>query len=223
MSGFFAKDLKPEAIPTIKTSSTIAEVLQLFRDYKVTHLAVVNNEEYLGLIEENDILGFRKSRQAIGALPLKIISVSGKVTDNIMDLLYLFYTHKLSVLPIVDKKNRFVKYCSHSSLLEALSELLSAHYPGAILMLELPVKNYSLAHISSIIEENNAHVLTSLVHTLPDSTLMHLYLKLDTQDVSYILPHFDRFNYQVLLLSGESFSQDILEERLQLLMKFLNI
>ncbi|MCX7696918.1 MAG: CBS domain-containing protein [Bacteroidales bacterium] len=223
MSGFFAKDLKPEAIPTVKTSSTVSEVLQIFRDYKINHLAIVNNEEYLGLIDENEILGFKKSKQAIGALPLKIISVFGKISDNVLDLLYLFITHKLSVLPIVDRKNRFVKYCSPLSLLESISELLSAHYPGAVIMLELPVRDYSLTHISSIIEENNAHVLATFVHTCPDSMLMQVFLKLDTQDVSYILPHFERFNYHVLALSGENFSQDIFEERLQLLFKYLNM
>jgi|GEM_PF-73660 len=223
MSYFFVKDLEPEAFPTVRTSTTIEEVLNLFRDYKVSHLAVVNNEEYLGLIEENEVLLYKKSKQPIGALPLHVITVSGKLSDHILDLLFLSVTHKLSILPIVDEKKHFIKYCTVNTLVKALSELLSVQYPGAILVLEVPIRSYSLAHISSIIEENNAHVLSVMVNTFPDSTLMHVIIKIDRQDVSFILNNFERYHYKVVAYIGEDLNQDILEERYNLLIKFLNI
>jgi len=47
-------------IPQLQIHDTLAKALQLMNDFKLTHLPVVSNEKFLGLISEEDLLGRRK-------------------------------------------------------------------------------------------------------------------------------------------------------------------
>ena len=51
-----AAELNNNIIPQLKLNDTVGKALQLFIDFKVTHLPVVTGEKFLGLISEDDLL-----------------------------------------------------------------------------------------------------------------------------------------------------------------------
>ena len=50
-----AIDLISDQIPVVKTSDTGNQALQWMDLFKVSHLPIVNNEQFLGLISDKDI------------------------------------------------------------------------------------------------------------------------------------------------------------------------
>ena len=51
-----AQELSSNILPQLQLSDTVAKALQLMSDFKITHLPVVSEEKYLGLIREDDLL-----------------------------------------------------------------------------------------------------------------------------------------------------------------------
>ena len=51
-----AQELVNNALPRIELSDTVSKALQLMNDFKITHLPVVSEDKYLGLISEDDLI-----------------------------------------------------------------------------------------------------------------------------------------------------------------------
>jgi acetoin utilization protein AcuB len=57
-------------IPQLQIHDTLAKALQLMNDFKLTHLPVVSNEKFLGLISEEDLLDEENKKVTIGFFQL---------------------------------------------------------------------------------------------------------------------------------------------------------
>lgn len=219
----FAADINFSAIPSVKTSTSASEALSLMEEYKITHLAIVNNEEYLGLVSEDDLLGLNDFEQPIGNI--KLMTQGASVTENahIFDILRTIYQHKLSLIPVTGKNNMLVGVILSDSVLRVVAELLSVSNPGGIIIIEMNVIDYSLTQISNIVESNDALIIASFVRTMPNSTMMQLVLKVNNSDIGKILQTFTRYEYNVVASFGEDMIDDILQDRYELLMRYLNM
>jgi len=96
--------------------------------------------------------------------------------------------------------------------------------PGAIIVLELAERDYSLSQIAQIIESNNVKVVSMYVASLADSTKLEITIKLNSNDISSVIRTFERYNITIKTWTASSDSIDqFYQERLDLLMKYLNI
>lgn len=219
----FAADITPSAIPSVKTSTMASEALSLMEEYKITHLAIVNNEEYLGLVSEEDLLGLNDFSQPIGDIRLMIQGAEVNENAHIFDMLRTIHQNKLSIVPVTGKNNRFVGVIPASAILMVVADLLSVNNPGGIIILEMNVTDYSLTQISNIVESNDALIIASFVRTMPNSTMMQVVLKVNNSDIGKILQTFTRYEYNVIASYGEDMIDDILQDRYELLMRYLNM
>ncbi|MEA4917906.1 hypothetical protein [Proteiniphilum sp.] len=69
---------------------------------------------------------------------------------------------------------------------------------NSLIILEVPLKDYTLTDIARIVESNNTHI--TALNTIPISGGEHLLvsLKLDIDDVTVLLRSFERFNYNIV-------------------------
>lgn len=219
----FVFDIPKSAIPCVKTGTSIDEALKIMEYYKITHLPIVNNEDYLGLISEDDLLCNEDTMQPIGGLKLTVQGAEVEENANIFDIMNSIYQNNLSLVPIVDDKKRFVGVVLASSVLHAISDLLSVNNPGGIIILEMNVVDYSLTQISNIVEANESSIITSFIHTVPNTTLMRLVLKINNPDLGAILQAFERYDYNVIASFGQDMMDDIIKDRYEMLMRYLNL
>jgi acetoin utilization protein AcuB len=92
------------------------------------------------------------------------------------------------------------------------------------LVLSMDLIDYSLAEISRYIEENNAKVISSTMVEDPlDKGKIKLTLKINQQDMSRIVATLERFGYRVIGRYQENRRDDDNKDRLDMLMKYLNI
>jgi len=197
--------------------------LSLMEEYKITHLAVVNNEEYLGIVSEDDLLGLNDFTQPIGALKLTLQGASVSEQAHIFDILRTIHQNNLTLVPVTGKNNKFIGAILSSAVLHVVADLLSVSNPGGIIILEMNVNDYSLTQISNIVESNDALIIASFVCTIQNSTRMQLVLKVNNPDLGKILQTFSRFEYNVVASFGEDMIDDILQDRYELLMRYLNM
>lgn len=219
----FASEYIQELVPVIKTSTTVADALSLMEEFKTSHLAIVNNKEFLGILSENDLLSIDDYDQAIGAVKLSLHNVFVRSEDHIFDVLKCIDENKLSLLPVVSKNNEYKGSILARSLVGEMASVLSVNNPGGIIILEVNTNDYVMSQIASIVESNDALIIASFVRSDASSTKMDVVFKVNKTDISGLIQTFNRFEYTIKASFGEQEMDDFLRDRYDSLMNYLNI
>jgi predicted transcriptional regulator len=219
-----AKDLISDIISVLRTSDTGLKALSYMDIFRISHMPIVNNTEFLGLISDKDIYDLNMADEPIGnhALNLQRPYVFGN--QHVYEVIEIVNRLDLSVIPVLDDNKDYVGVITLQELVKYFAELLAIKNPGAIIILELNVNDYSLAHISQIVESNDAKILSTYISNTPDSTKLEITLKINTTDLTSIIQTFNRFNYiiKASFMENDALNQ-LLDDRLELFLRYLNI
>lgn len=219
----YARELISDAIPPLKTSDTIRKVKERMAEFRVIHLPIVNNKQFLGLISDEDLIEVADQSFPIGGLNLSLHNVYIYEDQHIYDVIRLFYEQKLSLVPVLDLNKNYIGVISINTMMEYIATITSVKEPGGIIILEVDNRNNSLTHIAQIVESDNAQILSSYIQSFPDSTRLEITLKLNRTDISSILASFLRYEYTVKATFNDTKSDDGISDRYNQLMNFLDI
>ena len=218
-----AIELISDAIPPIHTSDSDQKVMDRMVEFRVRHLPIVNEEQFLGLVGENDLIAVSDYQTSIGALALSLVNPYVLEDQHIYDVIRLFYEQQLTVVPVLDVKKNYLGVISINAMNEYFAKITSVAQPGGIIVLEINNKNNSLAHMAQIVESDNAQILSSYVMAHPDSTRMEVTLKVNKQDISAIIATFLRYEYDVKATFNHTGDNDNSRDRYDSLMNYLNL
>jgi len=219
-----AKDLISEVIPSLKTSDLGQTALNWMEIFRVSHLPIVNNQDFLGLISDADIYDMNQPEEPIGNHALTLFKPYVSDDQHIFEVIGLASRLKLSLVPVLDSKNHYKGAITITDLIRYLAGISSLDQPGGIIVLELTERDYSLSQIAQIIESNNVKVLSLYVTSPPESTKLEVTLKVNSAELISVIRTFERYNYDVKTWISTNDSMDrFYSERFDLLMKYLNI
>jgi signal-transduction protein with cAMP-binding, CBS, and nucleotidyltransferase domain len=219
----YARELISEDIPPLKTSDTGERALAWMDEFRVSHLPIVNNVDFLGLISESDILDFNSSNEPIGGHSLNLSRPYVFDYQHTYDVLKVMSSLKLSVIPVLNDKEQYLGLIHLSTLLQHFAEMASMKESGGLLVLELNLHDYSLSEIARIVESNDAKILSSYISSQIDSTKLEVTIKINRTDLSAIIQTFNRYNYTIKASFHQSEYVDDLKDRFDSFMSFLNI
>ncbi|MES2396696.1 MAG: CBS domain-containing protein [Bacteroidota bacterium] len=218
-----AKDLITDEIPPLKTSDTGLMVINWMDEFKVSHLPIVNNHEYLGLISDTDILDLNITDEEIGKHKLSLIRPFVKENQHVYEVIKMISNMKLTVLPVLDENENYLGLIPLTSLLQQFSILAATREPGGIIVLEMNELDYSLSQIAQIVEGNDGKILSCYLNSLPESTRIEVTVKVNKTDISGILQTFNRYNYTVKASFHQSEFSDDMKNRFDSFMNYINI
>jgi acetoin utilization protein AcuB len=104
-----------------------------------------------------------------------------------------------------------------------LSEHGSILEPGGIITLEIKPNDYSLSEIARICESNDITILQSGVYTNMETGMLDVTLKINRMEFSALVASFERYEYRVKEMYGESPAFENLLNRYNLLMNYINM
>ena len=212
-----------DLIPPLKTSDSGDRALSLMEDFKISHLPIVNNIEYLGIITEDDIIEMDDTQEPISTLSILFNKPFVHDWQHIYDVMKLMSDMKLSVVPVLDEHDHYIGIITITSMVDYFARITSLESPGAVIVVEVDTRNYLLSEISRIVESNDAHILSSYIDSDRDSTKIKVTIKVDKEDVGGIVQTFQRFNYTVNSLHKHKDKPDDTKERFDSFMRYLNI
>jgi acetoin utilization protein AcuB len=219
-----AKDLISEVIPSLKTSDLGQTALNWMEIFRISHLPIVNNQEFLGLISDADIYDMNQPDEPIGNHALTLLKPYVTGEQHMFEVIGLAARLKLTVVPVLDSNQLYKGVITANDLIRHIAAMSSMDQPGAIIVLEIIERDYTLSQIAQIVESNNIKVLSMYVTSPPDSIKLEVTLKLNSNDLSSVIRTFERYNYEVRTWVASSDSIDqFYQERFDLLMKYLNI
>jgi acetoin utilization protein AcuB len=219
-----AKELISDVIPALKTSDTGVKALYWMDIFRISHLPIVNNNEFLGLISDTDIYDMNSPDEPIGNHNLSLFSPYILEDHHVYQAIELISKLKLSVVPVLQQNKNYVGMITAQRLMQFMGDLFAVKNPGGIIVLEINANDYSLTQIAQIVESNDAKILSMYITSLPDSTKMDLTLKINRIDLTSIIQTFVRFDY---IVKAQFMEHDEMENlysnRYEQFMLYLNI
>lgn len=218
-----AKDLMSDVVPSLKTSDTGSQALSWMDIFRISHLPIVNEREFLGLISDKDIYDTNKVEDAIGNHSLSLFRPFVFVDQHIYEVIEIASRLKLSVIPVLDRNNNYEGLITLNDLVEHFADLSALKHPGGIIVLELNNNDYSLTEISQIVESNDAKILSLYISSSENTTQMDVTMKINRNDLDPIIRTFERYEYNIKAsyLKDEE-EEKMYQERFDLFLKYLN-
>ena len=218
-----AKDIISDYLPSLKATENSLIALNWMEEFKVSHLPIVKDKEYLGLISETEIFDAELSDEPFTNCKLTLIRPYVLESNHVYEVIKMISVMDLTLLPVLDAELNYSGVILASELTHIFSTLAATAEPGGIIVLEMNNLDYTMTQIAQIVEGNDCKILSCYVNHIPDSTRMELTLKLNKQDLSALIQTFNRYNYHV----KESFHQqqfsDDMKSRWDNFMNYLNM
>lgn len=212
-----------DEIPPLMHSDTAEKALNWMDEFKVSHLPVLKNGNFVGLVSENDLLDQMDTEKTLDELFQHLPRPYVLSSDHIYQVLSRLSELKLTLIPVLGDDEKFVGCITSQQLMENFAKTGSIREHGGIIVLEMASIDYSLAQIAQIVESNDARILSSFIVSSPDSTNIEVTLKINKMELGRIIRTFDRYDYVIKASFQKNSHDDDLKSRYDALMNYLNL
>ncbi|MEP6674090.1 MAG: CBS domain-containing protein [Ferruginibacter sp.] len=210
-------------IPRLQLQDTVRKSLQLISDYKLTHLPVVADDKFIGLISEDDLLDAEEEKMPIELLQDSFIQAFVKENEHFLNAVNIINQFETSVVPVLNEERELLGAITTTELLKQLGSYAGASEIGGIIVLEMERSQFAISEISRIVESNDATVLHLNTTTQPDTGMLTVTLHINKKEITSIVSTFERYEYDVIYFFGNSNFENEIHSNYKHLMNYLDI
>src|SRR5690606_28175051 len=149
-------------IPIFNIGDSMEEVIQFFENTTYSHVAIMENLEFLGVLDKNDLEIYRKD-QKIEDYRHTLESFFVRDDTSWLDVLETFPRNEANILPVINGKHEVMGYYDLTDVVSVFIETPFFTEPGSIIVLAKGIKDYSFSEISQIVESNGARVIGGFI------------------------------------------------------------
>lgn len=219
-----AKDLINYMIPPLRPQDKMKKARQWMEELRLTELPVIEEGQYLGLIDEEMLLNEDLRYPTVGEYPLLGSNCVAYAGNHYYDVLKTAGTEGFRIVAVLDEYQQYMGVISIEDVVEAFAKNSSVSTPGAIIVLRLRMQDYSLSDICRLIEANDLKVLSSYLgpHAEEPGEML-LTLKLNSENVTHTISTMEQHGYIVESAYNNVDSSFDEQERIDILIKYLKI
>lgn len=219
----YARDLITEEIPPLRHTDTGETALRWMDEFKVSHLPVLKDDNFVGVVSEADILDRIDVNETLDKLFEHLPRPFVFENAHVYEVLFTVSKQNVTVVPVLDENERYLGCTSIFHLMQLIANTGSITEQGGIIVLEVNRHDYSLAQISQIVESNDAKILSSFITSAPDSTKIDITIKINQIELDRIIRTFERYGYTINATFQKSLFEDDELLRYEALMNYLKL
>lgn len=216
-------DLINGNIPRLQLQDSIAKALQLVNDFRVTHLPVVSDDKYLGLLSEEDLLDAEDEKLTIEILQEHFIPASVKDNMHFLNAVNASIQFDTSIVPVINEEGELAGVIPTTDLLKILGNFAGANEIGGIIVLEMERSQFAISEISRIVESNDCTILHLNSNTDTVTGMLTVTLHINKREISAVVATFERYEYDVLYYFGNENFENEIHSNYRHLMNYLDI
>ncbi len=210
-------------IPRLKLQDTVSKALQLINDFRVTHLPVVADDNFLGLISEEDLLDAEQQKMPIEFMQETFITAAVHDNEHFLNAVTYSNQHDTTVVPVINEENELMGAINTTDLLKALGNFAGTNEIGGIIVLEMERIQFAISEISRIVESNDATILHLNTTVHPDTGMLTVSLHINKKEIASIVATFERYDYDVIYYFGNENFENEIHTNYRHLMNYLDI
>jgi acetoin utilization protein AcuB len=218
-----AEELINPATPVLRPYDSVGQAVDLMDEYGIRQLALVENEVYKGLLSEDTLLNFPDDEKLLSELNLPPNPVHANLFQHIYEVIGIANQYQLDTVPVLDEDNLYAGTIVVTDMMAKFAGLLGAQESGAVVVLKMSNRDYSMTDISRLVESNNVKIISSYFSGAEygDIDQATLTLKLNRTEVSAVVATFERFGYVVENVYANEPLENPDRHRLDLLLRYL--
>jgi len=216
------REIISNSLPTLNLHDTILQALEMMNEFHVSQLPVVDNDKYLGLVFEEDLMSVDENA-TLQAVTDRFSKVAVRASSHFIEAIQTANDYHLSVVPVIEKENEYAGVISATDLLMQLGKLTGASEPGAVIVLEMEQRGFSFSEISKLVETNDAQITQLNTYWDNSTDTFFVTLKINKFEISDIIATFQRYEYQIKYYFGEELYENELRTNYDHLMNYLKI
>ena len=211
-------------IPPLKGTDDAHKAIVWMEEFRCNYMPVVEEGKLLGFISEEIILETNDIEKQVSEFNLVGVNCYVHLETHFYDILKVAADNKLQMVAVLNDGQNYSGVITVQDTLTSFAQTAAVQLPGGILVLSMNHVDYSLAEISRLVEENHAKILSSIVKDDPlDGVKLRLTLKINQLDLSRIVATLERFGYKVIGRYQESKPRADEKERIDMLLRYLDI
>ncbi len=213
------------SIPAIRPTDHAEQALARLEDTALTQLPVINEKnQYKGIVSEEILYhATLLNNPPVSEIPLLFSEDYALTHQHFMTGLRLT-KEGMDFIPVTDEFQTLLGVVPLSQMAKSFAQTHTIQQEGAIVVLWIKERDYSLSQISRLAETHHIKILGILTDKLPDSSdKLSVTFKLDTNEVSHFVATLERFEYEIagIYTQNEEMAYD--KKRLDLLFKYLEL
>ena len=208
-------------IPVFEIEDILNEVIPVFQDNTYSHLAILENGTYLGVMGENDLERFEEDKK-VGDYRYDLDTFFVRKDTSWLDVLETFARNEANLVPVIDEEGRMEGYYDLSDVVRVFIDTPFFTEPGGIIVLATGIKDYSFSEIAQIVESNNTKLIGGFI-TDSKNDVIQITIKVASVNLNEIIQTFRRYNYNILFGNNDDQFLEDLKERSNYLDKYLNV
>lgn len=213
----YAERIMNSDLPFIRPEDSAGRVLMLMDEYKVRHLPLLNGDQFSGLVYEDDIMAMDEETP-MAAVEARAVSTSPR--SHLYDVVGQWVAAEVDALPVVDE-GTYLGCIDAPSILRFLAQETHWAAKGAVVVLEIPERDLSIAELARLAEGAGTKVVACTTAQVADSSNVAVTLKLQTEDVASVIATFQRFGYSIQSFLHAPKLEEEMRERYDAFMRYL--
>ncbi|MGI9191799.1 MAG: CBS domain-containing protein [Chitinophagaceae bacterium] len=210
-------------LPILQLSDTVQHALQCMHEFRVQHLAVVDRDQYIALVNEDDLLDYDDEEKPLGQTPCLQVRPMAPELAHPLQAVRLMKDMQLTVLPVCDEGGALLGVLTRERMFDYLANHQAFQREGAVVVLNMDPRQYSVAELARICESNKLQLTFLFQETLPESGRLFITFCVNQRDVHALLATLERFNYTVEgVWAGEESNEEV-QANYNALMHYLNM
>ncbi|WP_316805051.1 CBS domain-containing protein [Pedobacter nototheniae] len=219
----FAEEIISSVISPVRSDDTVQKVLDRMNEFKLKHMPVVNDLQFVGIASEDDLLGIQNHSKQIKDVSLNLLNAFVFNNAHTYDVIRLLSQLKLTIVPVLDQQKNYLGVISINNIIDYVAGQYAVNEQGGIIVLEISNRDNSLAHISQIVEADNAQILSSYINSFENSTRLELTLKVNKTEITSLVASLERYDYLVKEVYNNTQIDNGSQERFDSFMNYLNV
>lgn len=202
-----------------KTKQTASGILQSVNDQKLTHIPVFDQMRFIGNISEEDLIDLSYEDQTNYQDFTEKFYVTNAHT--ILDAIKMMYQYQSNMIPVLDRDEKYLGTILQSDVMDRIATTAFVEEAGAEMLLSIPTSDLSLTAIANIVESHNSKLLGVFVLGQEDDR-SKILIKVRTENILSIGETLERYGYQVVQKFYNDEKTELLNDRYNQLLKYIN-
>lgn len=216
VTDYISKDFIPA-----KLNQKVGHGLELIKEFGLTHIPVFEGLSFVGMISKETLEESDAEENLSG---LREFNELFYMTENgsLLDAVQNFHHHTSNILVVLNAEQQYEGMLMMDDVISGLSTLPFISEPGAIMIVEVSQKQFSISEVAKIAESNNARIIGLFITGYQEDKIQ-ITLKLIAENLASVGETFERFNYKVIFKFFNDEKEDLMKDRFDMLMKYLDI
>jgi CBS domain-containing protein len=215
--------LVSDSIPPLHCNDSLEKVLDAMHEFNVSQLPVVEGEKYVGVVMMEEVLAVKDKNLLLKDSGVVLRKAFVPKTAHLFDMLRIALDFNVRIVPVVDEEHHYQGLITAEGCMRAFAMLNSVKDAGAVIELEIPLKDFLLSEVARIVEDNESRILCMYTNINQQDMTVQVTAKVNTTEVAAMVASFERYEYVVKAVHNDTEYSEGLKDRYDSFMRYMNI